>query len=303
LELNARSGRSDERIGMTSNRRNILSGTGNWGKPAANTDAASIGDHTLAREIDELMLHGRPADAVRNFLKAISDGTLSDDANLPAVAKEAMGATLVQQLIDACAGFACPFCRAGFTLCEHCGGRGRTEGDMPCSHCHSLGAAACDFCAGSGLAGYSFFPRALQVHVALARVERAVRHLAERGTKPSPALARHRQSSKDLLRHYRQLACAWAILKNATDLLQRRSDLPHAASARLVSRCWRGLAKAEADMSRTLTRFVQHVRAGSALRDDDARRFDEERMCLLEEEAGRLWASMKDRMSHFRHRS
>jgi hypothetical protein len=107
---------------------------------------------------------------------------------------------------------------------------------------------------------------------------------------------------REFLQAYSELARSHAIFNNVVHLLRGGINLPRTECARLVARCWRGLAEVESGMSQILLRFARRTRMHVQVNGDD-QLFEEDRRCLLEAEAARLGASAHDRLAHMQHHS
>jgi hypothetical protein len=238
------------------------------------------------------------------FLRATDEGLLPGGGReLREAAKKVLGDALLQHLLAACADFLCPYCTDGFGACDSCGGTGRTEGQIACVPCRTLGVATCDFCAGSGVATYGFFPSGIQVAVAKARVDRAVRRLE---TIAAPSVSETRtapgQSKRVIGRQYLQIYRLHAVFQNAFDLLSGGVVDDREDAAHLASRSWRGLARTEIAMARLLKMLAMQASAAEASGDGERIQYHQERARLLTELQEQLLDSADDRVRHLRDR-
>jgi hypothetical protein len=141
----------------------------------------------------------------------------------------------------------------------------------------------------------------VQTEIATVRVEITLAALAR--------LARHHsrveqsKSRRESLKQFSQLTRARSSLQNVVELVRDGIDLPRDQSARLVARCWKGLATAEQEMSQTLACFAELQHAHSQCSTEEEKQFEEERVALLRDQAAQLAASAQDRLVHRRHRS
>lgn len=107
--------------------------------------------------------------AVRRFASASQhDPSLGRHDLVPWLA-ERIGKSLTQALVHGFAVYPCMGCKGGVLLCAQCQGRGTSSRGDPCEQCVSLGAASCDFCAGSGWITYNFVPQPLRPFVIMER--------------------------------------------------------------------------------------------------------------------------------------
>jgi hypothetical protein len=175
--------------------------------------------------------------------------------------------------------------------CERCLGTGKAEDHFGCTACKTFGAMPCDICAGSGLASYGFFPRELSSLIATARLESAIHRLQ--------AAAQVEPDKRATVPHYGKLLRLRAIFMNFLDQARTESPQAHTAIAKLVVRCWRGLARTEVEISHVLTDLGRDLRNQANGNELDPR-FREDRMTFLEEEAVRWTQSARDRLAHIR---
>jgi hypothetical protein len=136
--------------------------------------------------------------AAYHYLRASANGMRLDD--LYRLASEALGRDVRELAVTAYARRRCFMCRKGFVRCDDCDGAPPAR-DGTCRRCDGLGAAACDFCGGTGWAGHDTIPRELASAVQkrrLAELYGAVKHLAAalrkvgRAPPRLPALQRRR---------------------------------------------------------------------------------------------------------------
>ena len=265
---------------------------------------ASLAARPQIIAIKEALELGRTADAVRLFLRATDDGTLAggeNESDLREVARSALGESMLRHLLAACADFACPYCSDGFGACNTCNGTGRADGRFACVPCRTLGVLPCDFCAGSGVATYSFFPAGIQSAIAEQRVNSATTRL-EAIVANSPRMnVPPGQEKRVIGREYLKVFRLHAIFQNALGLSYTRNINGHAETARLASRSWRGLAQSEITMARLLKRLVVHALQTATVVNDEARQlFEQERARLLTELYDRLLNSAEDRVRQVR---
>lgn len=265
-------------------------------EPQTPPSHAEVPDTPLVKELRDQLRRGNSSDAVRLFLRAIADAALPT-GELRAATFQVFGTDLMQEIIHACANLDCPFCKGGFVTCLRCEGTGRTDNTLACRSCRSLGAMRCDFCGGSGFAGYSFIPQELQADVALVRFEHASTMVSDSEQTLSTLSSQHEHPLRNSLTTYCHLARVHAIMANVLDLVRSGIDQPHDDTARLLARCWRGLAQVEEKLSQSIRSFVALSRAKSPQHVDDGG-FENDRSSLLEEEALRFATSAKDRHVH-----
>lgn len=267
--------------------------------PSSSLEASRTPQRALTEVLGDALSQARPDDAVRLFIRAVEEGVLPRDDSLRAVAREMLGDQLLGGIIIACAGFACPYCTRGFMECEHCGGKGRTDRTLACRECRTLGARPCEFCAGSGWAGYSFFPDGITVAVATVRIERAIGTL-----KSLIASAGLRSATRHgLIELYGRLSRVHAACDNGLHLLRSSPNKEEATVVRLAASAWRGLTRSEGEMSDALTRLAASPLPASADEGRGTPTFEDDRRSLLEEEAARLAESARARADLLKHRS
>jgi hypothetical protein len=247
---------------------------------------------------------GETADAVRLFLRSLQDGALPSVGNDCESSRTVLGEALLQQLLAACAKFQCPYCASGFVHCPTCSGAGRTEGTLACTACRTLGVVPCDFCAGSGLAGYSFFPAGFDEAIASARVEGMARWLDANATsrRATARPAERRPDAKAALRRYLNLRRANGVFANALEMLRSRASNDQAEAARLAAKCWLGLARTELEMSNALGQLVPRTRPAAGATEGELQ-YREDRARLLGEIRSHLMDSARDRVGHMRKRN
>jgi hypothetical protein len=173
--------------------------------------------------------------------------------------------------------------------CDRCDGRGRTEGLIACAKCKTLGAVACDFCGGSGLAGFDFFPQPVWHAVARVRSRLASRRLEAVLAAP-PARGGAVALSDVLTRRYATVARWRAVLLGLPDPPRSPDGLDHADVTHAVSEpVARLLAKADLDIAQTLAALATAVRKAVPVpHDDDRQAYQKARADVLQEWAADL---------------
>lgn len=143
----------------------------------------------VVQQVVAKIQEGRNKDAVRLFVEAYNRGVLPKGYVLPKWFLETFGKETAAKLFRACARFPCMYCKSGLEPCEACGGQGvRAEGPF-CDTCAALGQTRCEFCDGTGLATYSFFPPELWLPIILDRSRLAIRQVNQLLAHPVPASA------------------------------------------------------------------------------------------------------------------
>ncbi|HEX2971524.1 MAG TPA: hypothetical protein VHP11_04290 [Tepidisphaeraceae bacterium] len=132
----------------------------------------------VAQQVIAKLNEGRNKDAVRLFVEAYNRGVLAKGHQLPVWLLGTLGKEVAAKLFLAFAHFPCVYCKGGLEPCESCGGRGvRAEGPF-CDTCAALGQSRCEFCDGTGLATYSFFPPELWLPVIVDRSRLAIHQVS-----------------------------------------------------------------------------------------------------------------------------
>lgn len=251
----------------------------------------------IATQIIPLLVGSHRDDAVRLIIRAAEEGVLGKGGDLPQVLNQMFAPPELGQLIAACADFGCPYCDHGLIKCDHCLGRGKVNVYHGCRDCLTLGATPCEFCTGSGLAGYGFFPSGVRLWIAADRIDRAYQRLMHVTEVPIDGLV----FRDELVRRYAQLNGLRAIFDNGLQELRLSEDPRLPEVLRLASRAWRGLARSEVESSHSLARLaVAPSRSRGPAAQDDL--FEKDRQRILEEEAIRLAAVVRQRVEHTQRR-
>ena len=253
----------------------------------------------IADAIEAALVRGRPADAVRLFLRAIEEGHISSfgGGEIRTAAGTDVGESLLSRVLVACADFPCPYCQNGFVKCVGCDGARKVEGEFACARCFTLGATCCEFCCGSGRAEYAFFPESMQMHLVSTRVDDAIRKVGADLRAVIDAAAKKKSDERQLISRYAQLKRDHAMLHNAMEWLQAHERADRVVRARLAARCWRGLASSELALSQLLNRYCDLARARTA--DSEVHRdFTEDQINMLDREAAKLNRSACNRLTH-----
>lgn len=245
------------------------------------------------------MTRGRGADAVRLFLRAFEEGRLSADGGgeIRTAAGTNVEESLLSRVLVACADFPCPYCHNGFVKCAGCDGARKVEGEFACARCFTLGATCCEFCCGSGRAGYAFFPESIQMRLVSTVVDDAIRKVGADLRAVIDAATAKKSDERQLISRYAQLKRDHAVLHNAMEWLQKHERADRVVRARLAARCWRGLASSELALSQLLNRYCDIARARTV--DTEVHRdFTDDQVNMLDREAARLNRSACDRLTH-----
>jgi hypothetical protein len=251
------------------------------------------------RPLAAALQRGDDQDAVRLFIRLTESGEMAGAGEIREAVERALGVALLDRLLAACANFSCVCCTNGVIHCERCAGSGKTEDLFGCPACRTLGSIACDFCGGSALAAYNFFPAAIWYDIALRRVELATRNVEACALAASRSRAGKDTGPKSFLQNYSDLLRSRAVFANCMELVRRHLNQPQAIVARLVARCWRAMARTEMELSHVLTDLCSASRV-QASHDEASARFLEDRVGLFEEEALRLTQSARQRIEQIR---
>lgn len=186
------------------------------------------------RDLADALDSGRLAQAAALYLSTPVQAEIPRKGTPLSDLQAAIGDLRARRLVAAFATLNCLYCRGGFSRCERCEGSGHAEVKADaCLSCFGLGAAACDFCGGSGLATYNFVPAGLRAAVASVRMSSAVRQVETWARQPSaPALGPSaRVVRRATVEQLTRVARTIAILRNAGDFArQLRKANPNARS-------------------------------------------------------------------------
>ncbi len=140
----------------------------------------------LLPPVAKALAAGRAADAVHQFMQALSHDTSLKHVDLGPLLAKSLGKARAAELVEAFAEHPCMVCRRGLMLCEECAGKGSFGEQRICDACIGLGAANCAFCAGSGWITYNYVPAGMRAAVVLARTKLALAEAREIIAAPAP---------------------------------------------------------------------------------------------------------------------
>ena len=115
--------------------------------------------------------------AASELLDACNRGALRTDGELRQWLIGSVGKQRFGKLLAALVRQPCAYCSGGIDACANCGGSGIRDDIFCCRTCAGLGKSRCDFCGGSGLATYNYFPDGLRFDVLRGRVQLAAINL------------------------------------------------------------------------------------------------------------------------------
>ncbi|MGE5610513.1 MAG: hypothetical protein ACM359_14780 [Bacillota bacterium] len=141
----------------------------------------------VVQQIIAKMQEGRNKDAVRLFVEAHNRAVLPKGHALPKWLLDTFGKEMAAKLFQAFAHFPCVYCKSGLEHCEACGGRGARPDGPFCDTCVATGQSRCEFCDGTGLATYSFFPPELWLPIIVDRSRLAIHGVNHLLAHPVPA--------------------------------------------------------------------------------------------------------------------
>lgn len=213
---------------------------------------------------------GRSAEAVHQFVQALSHDTNFKRIDLPPLLTRALGRAQTDALIEAFAEHPCMVCKRGLLLCEECDGTGAFRGGRVCDKCIGLGAANCDFCGGSGWITYNYVPNGLQAAVVLARCKLALTETQELLDAPLPGAdgATRKQLAQHLLRLNRMLGA----FNDALGVARHPPDTGPASDTvlkRVETVSWNAARKLDRRVRQVLLLLEEQARRAGARGTDD----------------------------------
>ncbi|MBP7933420.1 MAG: hypothetical protein KA354_02120 [Phycisphaerae bacterium] len=167
------------------------------------------------QDIATLLKRLGETEALSRFNAGLTSGPNPSDATLLGWLAHTIGPQATLRVIASYARQPCFCCHNGLEPCDSCDGRGHSGGSEVCVQCLGLGAARCDFCAGSGLVTYDAVPHGLQVPVALRRMKDAVSRVRQHLDQPLP-----RVSDVEPISSLRQAAKALSDLNRALGVFE-----------------------------------------------------------------------------------
>lgn len=230
----------------------------------------------------------RGAEAVHQFMQALSHDSALKAVDLPPVLAKSLGKARTAALTEAFARHPCMVCRRGLLRCDECKGSGHFGLERTCDLCVGLGVANCDFCAGSGWITYNYVPVGLRAPVVLARCKLALAEAREllAVPVPNPRTGSVSVSRKELARRLLRVNRLLGAFSNALGIARHTADAGATASAVLKKvevACLKAADKLDRRLRQLLLLLGENARVQAARSSDSRKRTLAERRATFYE--------------------